>query len=144
MARTDMNLLKLIIGTKTARKLHIGWHSFFTKAFFLYPDAYGLNLCPLCLLSTWGPGYHRLSTCIDYLNFQPKSSTISKNLAQKYQKLFDFILKATTALHCVSQSTGNIYYSRPMSVIRLSGKHFWEGNVLLSARNKLKCQLQCG
>ena len=32
-------------------------------------------------------GYHKLSTYIDYLNFQPKSSTFSKTLTRKYQKL---------------------------------------------------------
>ena len=34
-----------------------------------------------------GSGYHKLSTYIDYLNFQPKNSTFSKKFAQEYQKL---------------------------------------------------------
>ena len=47
------NLLKLIIGTKTARKNYIMVDiPFFTKIFFLYLDTFGLNLFPLCLLST--------------------------------------------------------------------------------------------
>ena len=38
---------------------------------------------PLCLLSTLcGSGYHRPLTYIDYLNFQPKSSTFSKTLTK--------------------------------------------------------------
>ena len=32
-------------------------------------------------------GCHKLSTYINYLNFQPKNSTFSKKLTQKYQKL---------------------------------------------------------
>ena len=44
---------------------------------------------PLCLLST-PEGLattYKLSTYMDYLNFQPKSSTFSKKLTPKYQKL---------------------------------------------------------
>ena len=39
---------------------------------------------PVSVEYSWGSGYHRLSMYIDYLNFQPKSSTFSKKLAQKY------------------------------------------------------------
>ena len=59
----------------------------------------------------WGSGYHKLSTNIDYLNFQPKSSTFNKKLTQNIRSFkwtADFIfhiLKATTALCCVSQCT---------------------------------------
>ena len=46
---------------------------------------------PLCLLCTPDglatTNRHKLSTYIDYLNFQPKSSTFNKKLTQKYQKL---------------------------------------------------------
>ena len=35
----------------------------------------------------WGSGYRKLSTYIDYLNFQTNSSTFNKKLTQKYQKL---------------------------------------------------------
>ena len=34
-----------------------------------------------------GSGCHKLSTYINYLNFQPKNSTFSKKLTQKYPKL---------------------------------------------------------
>ena len=36
---------------------------------------------------SWGSVYNKLSTYIDNLNFQPKSSTFSNKLTQKYQKL---------------------------------------------------------
>ena len=34
-----------------------------------------------------GSGYHKLSTSIDYLNFQPKSSTFSKNISEALSEL---------------------------------------------------------
>ena len=42
---------------------------------------------PLCLLSTPEGLATKLSTYIDYLNFQTKNSTFSKKLTQNYQKL---------------------------------------------------------
>ena len=43
---------------------------------------------PLCLLITpEGLATTSYTTYIDYLNFHPKSSTFSKKLTQKYQKL---------------------------------------------------------
>ena len=32
-----------------------------------------------------GSGYHKLSTCIDYLNFQPKSSTFSEKYIRSFE-----------------------------------------------------------
>ena len=36
---------------------------------------------------SWGSGYHKLSIYIDYSNFQPKNSTFSEKLTEKFQKL---------------------------------------------------------
>ena len=77
------------------------------------------NLCiSWVLLRVWLP---QTINFIDYVNFQPKSSTFSKKLAQKYQKLWtsDFILhilKAMTALYCVPQCTSIqcIFVSLPL------------------------------
>ena len=57
------------------------------NTFLLYPDAYGLNLCPLSIECSQGSGYHKLSTYMGYLNLQPKSSTFTTKLTQKYQKV---------------------------------------------------------
>ena len=80
--------MRLIAGTKTARKNYVFVGiSFFTKTFFLYPDVYGLNLCPLCLSSTpevWLPQTINVNRLIKFLT---KSSTFSKKLTETYQGL---------------------------------------------------------
>ena len=49
---------------------------------------------PVSVEYSRGSGYHKLSTCIDYLNFQPKSSTFSKKLTQKYQALSELLISS--------------------------------------------------
>ena len=42
-------------------------------------------LKPLSVEYSSGSGYHKLSTYIDYLNFQPKSSTFSEKYIRSFE-----------------------------------------------------------
>ena len=69
---------------------------------------------PLCLLGTpeGRLATIKLLTYTDYLNFQPRISTFSKKSTKNIRSLKStadfifYILKAMTALYCVSQCTG--------------------------------------